>query len=238
MEIIYREAESRGSFENEWLKARYSFSFSSYQDPEWTTFGQMRVLNHDQVQPGQGFAPHSHADMEIITYVIEGAIEHRDSMGHREVVRSGEVQIMSAGEGVQHSEYNPSPTELLELFQIWVFPEVKGGPPRYGQKHFPRDERRGRLELMVGPVGDDKAPLQVQQQFYLYGGLLEAGQGVQHQPSLDHVWLQVARGSLEVEGRSLKMGDGLGLKFESTSERNKGLSIHASEPAEFVLLET
>lgn len=251
MKLIHRPASERGQFENDWLKARYSFSFSSYQDPQWVNFGQMRVLNHDVVQPARGFAPHSHQDMEIITYVIQGAVEHQDSMGNREIIRAGEVQVMSAGSGVQHSEVNPSSTELLELFQIWVFPAEKGIRPRYEQMAFPPQERVGRLEPMVSPMGQG-GPLSVQQNFYLQGGVLEVGQEVQHRPQTQHVWLQVARGHIEVEGQKLGPGDGLGLDFSDQPEadgpasassatsplRLEPFRIKALQAAEFIVLES
>lgn len=229
--MIIRRADERGAFENSWLKARHSFSFSSYFDPEWMGFGNLRVLNHDQVVGGGGFATHGHRDMEIITYVLKGAVAHKDSMGNEEKVSAGEIQRMSAGTGVQHSEFNPSPTELLELFQIWVLPEKNGMAPSYEQKKFSREDKLNKLLLVVD--ADQKAEaLKVFAPFSMYASVLEAGQSVSHTIGRDGAWLQLASGRLKIRDQELGPGDAVALTKEDPV-----LEIESLETAEFVLLE-
>jgi redox-sensitive bicupin YhaK (pirin superfamily) len=229
--MVLRKAEDRGHFENSWLKARHSFSFSSYFDPEWMGFGNLRVLNHDQIQPEGGFPTHPHEDMEIITYVIKGAVAHEDSMGHQEQVKAGEVQRMSAGTGVRHSEFNPSSTELLELFQIWVLPQKRGTDPGYEQKKFTREEKLNQLRLIVDPEGKDGA-LKVFAPFKMHASLLEKGRILAYRPELDGSWLQVASGRVKVGEQELGPGDGLAFTREEGEIR-----IEALAEAEFVVLD-
>ncbi len=229
--MILRKADERGHFQNSWLNARHTFSFSSYFDPNWMGFGNLRVLNHDQVSPDGGFGTHPHNDMEIITYVIKGAVAHKDSMGNEELVKAGEVQRMSAGTGVRHSEFNPSSTELLELFQIWVIPEKEGTAPSYEQKAFSREEKLNRLRLVVDHEARDGA-LKVFAPFRMFASMLETGHKLEHKIELGGGWLQVATGQIKVGEHELGPGDGLAI--ESNREI---LKIEGVTEAEFVLLE-
>lgn len=230
--MVLRKSEDRGQFKNEWLFARHSFSFSSYQDPKWVRFGQMRVLNHDIVQPGTGFGSHPHDNMEIVTYILRGRVEHEDSMGNKKQIHAGEVQRMSAGTGVVHSEVNPSETEELELFQIWIFPEEKGLEPSYEQKHFSQTDKLNRLALLVSPEGKNGS-LRIHQKAHIYGSHLQEGQSVEHSPVYDKLWLQVASGTLDVNGQVVAEGDGLGIKDSDA----KSLKIKAHKDSEFILLD-
>lgn len=229
--MIIRRENERGAFENSWLKAKHSFSFSSYFDPQWMGFGNLRVLNHDQVQPNGGFSTHGHKDMEIITYVLKGAVAHKDSMGNEEKVSAGEIQRMSAGTGVQHSEFNPSNKELLELFQIWVLPEQNGMDPSYEQKRYGREEKLNQLLLVVDEKGRQGA-LKVFAPFQMYASVLEKEKSLTHTLSRDGAWLQVATGRIEINGQELGPGDGAAFNSE-----DKELQIKALEESEFVLLE-
>lgn len=229
--MIIRKSEDRGRFKNEWLNARHSFSFSSYMDRNWMHFGSMRVLNHDQVQPSKGFLPHSHQDMEIITYVIQGEIEHADSMGNKKIVRAGEVQRMSAGTGVTHSEMNPSSNQLLELFQIWIYPKKKGLDPGYEQKQFSRKDKLNILRLLVSPSGENGS-VSIHQNARILGSVLEPNQSLQHDLTYPKTWVQVAKGEIEINGQSLRGGDGAGFDLSE-----KALKIVAGVETEFILIE-
>lgn len=229
--MLIRKSEERGQFENSWLKARHSFSFSSYFDPEWMGYGNLRVLNHDRVEPSGGFATHGHSDMEIITYVLKGAVAHKDSMGNEELIRAGEVQRMSAGTGVRHSEFNPSDSELLELFQIWVLPEKNGLPPSYEQKKFSREDKLNRLRLIVDPDGTDGA-LKVFAPFQMYASILEPGKEVSFESRKDGTWVQIARGKVQVQGQVLTGGDAIAVTREDGR-----FTISALEESEFVVLD-
>lgn len=213
--ILVRPASERGHADHGWLKAFHSFSFANYYDPEHMGFRTLRVLNDDSVQPGQGFGTHGHKDMEIITYVLDGALEHKDSMGTGSVLYPGDVQRMSAGSGVTHSEFNHSQDEVLRLLQIWILPEKNGIEPGYEEKHFSAEEKRGRLRLIASPDGQDGS-LRIHQDVRVYGGLLEEGDRVLHDlPSGRHLWLQVARGRVQANGIELSQGDGLAISDES-----------------------
>lgn len=215
--MILRRAEERGHADHGWLDAHHTFSFADYRDPAWDRFGDLRVLNHDVVQPGAGFGTHPHRDMEIVTYVLDGALRHEDSMGNGSVIRPGDVQFMSAGSGVTHSEVNPSDTEPVELLQMWVFPCEKGTTPRYDQKHFPESERRGRLRLVASPDGRDGS-IAIGQDVRLYAGLLDQGESATLSLDGSRAWVQVAKGRLTLGGVELVAGDGAGITDEATLE--------------------
>lgn len=216
--IEVRKAEARGHADHGWLDTRHTFSFADYYDPNFMGFGPLRVINEDRVAPGQGFGAHGHRDMEIISYVLEGALEHRDSLGNGSVIRPGDVQRMSAGTGVRHSEFNASETELVHFLQIWILPERPGGEPGYEQKSFPEDERRGRLRL-IGSRDGREGSVTIQQDVDLYSSLLWEGQVIEHRPAAGRkVWIQVARGSVAVNGERLEAGDGAAITDEPAIE--------------------
>jgi len=227
--ITLRPSDERGHADHGWLDARHTFSFADYRDPRWDRFGLLRVLNQDRVEPGRGFGTHGHADMEIVTYVLDGTLEHRDSMGHSQTMRNGEVQVMSAGSGVTHSEVNPSPDDELHLLQMWVSPEQPGTAPRYDQKDYPRAERRGRLRLVVSPDGADGS-LEIGQDARMYAGLLDGDERIAQPLAPGRAaWLHVAKGGLTLNDHALRAGDGAGLVDEP------GLDLTAGDDAEFVL---
>jgi hypothetical protein len=205
--IRVRPSQDRGHAQYGWLDSRHSFSFGDYYDPAQMGIGPLRVINDDRVSPGEGFPTHPHRDMEIISYVVEGALEHKDSMGNGSVIRPGEVQRMRAGTGVTHSEYNASASESVRFLQIWVIPSKRGLQPSYEQTFF-GDERRGRLRLVASSDGADGS-VQVEQDLSMFASVLEEGQRVEH--ALDvgrRAWLQVVHGALRIEGVSLEEGDG------------------------------
>ena len=206
--IRVRRAAERGHAQYDWLDTWHTFSFDTYYDPAQMGFRALRVINEDRVQPGQGFGMHGHRDMEIITYVLEGALEHRDSLGTGSVLRPGEFQHMSAGTGIRHSEFNPSSTEPVHLYQIWLLPNQKGLPPSYEQKTFPEDEKRGRLRLVASPDAQDGSLL-IHQDARVYLSTLDGDQEIQHdlRPGR-HAWLQVLRGAVELNGQLLHASDG------------------------------
>ncbi len=226
-----RRSADRGHFDHGWLDTRHTFSFADYYDPAQMGFRNLRVINEDRVQPGKGFGTHGHRNMEIVSYVLEGTLEHRDSMGNGSSIRPGEVQVMSAGSGVTHSERNASDGELLHFLQIWILPTAPGGTPRYEQRAFPLEERRGKLRLLVSTVGREGS-LRIWADALIYGTVLEKGESVIHGlfPGR-HAWVQVARGSLEVNGKTLEAGDGVGISDE------KGVTMRALDPAELLLFE-
>jgi redox-sensitive bicupin YhaK (pirin superfamily) len=212
--IRLRKSADRGHFNHGWLDTWHTFSFADYYDPEQVGFRALRVINDDRVAAGQGFGMHGHRDMEIVTYVLEGALEHRDSLGNGEVLRPGELQRMTAGTGVRHSEFNPSPTEPVHLYQIWLLPERRGLQPSYEQRPFPEEERRGRLRLVASPDGADGS-LTIRQDARLYLTTLQAGEAVTHmlKPGR-HAWVQALRGQLTVNGQVLTAGDGAAVSDE------------------------
>ena len=229
--INRRPAEERGRTRTNWLDGRHTFSFNRYNDPRWSGFRDLLVINEDRVAPATGFPPHSHSDMEIITYIIAGALQHRDSMGNTSVMRPGEVQRMSAGTGVTHSEFNPSPDEPTHLLQIWITPEREGIRPSYEQREFPSEESRGRLRLIASRAGRDGS-VTLHQDAEVYGAsLLEGEEVVQELRGGRHAWVQVVKGSVSVNEVELKAGDGVAVSEE---ER---LSIRASEPSEILLFD-
>ena len=207
MKLTLRRASERGLADHGWLRSYHTFSFADYYDPAHMGFRAPRVINEDRVQPGQGFGAHSHRDMEIISYVLEGALEHKDSMGTSSIIRPGEVQRMSAGTGVTHSEFNASASEPVHFLQIWILPGRPGGKPGYEQKAFPEAERKGKLRLVAAPDGRDGS-VTINQDVALYAGLLSAGETVR-QPLVAgrHAWVHVARGQIEIGGEHLESGD-------------------------------
>jgi quercetin 2,3-dioxygenase len=229
--ISVRKADERGHFDFGWLDTYHTFSFGDYYDPRFMGFRALRVINEDRVQPGHGFPKHGHRDMEIITYVLQGELEHQDSMGNGSVIRPGEVQRMSAGTGVRHSEQNHSPSAQVHLLQIWIMPAENGGAPGYEQKFFAAEERRGQLRLIAAPDGDAGA-VTVQQDARVYATLLEPGEEVSHElPAGRHAWVQVARGTVELNGQQLEPGDGAALSGEAR------VTISARTPAEMLLFD-
>ena len=214
--ISVRRADDRGVAKRGWLDSRHTFSFGDYHDPDHMGFGTLRVINEDEIQPGQGFATHGHQNMEIVTYILDGALEHKDSMGNGAVLRPGEVQRMSAGTGIEHSEFNPSPTDPVHLLQIWILPERKGLEPGYEQKSFPEHERRGKLRL-VGARDGRHGAVTIHQDVDLYATILEGGAKLTHplRPGRK-AWVQVARGAVRLNGQTLAQGDGAAVSDEGT----------------------
>jgi len=226
MKLSIRRADERGRADHGWLLSFHTFSFADYYDPAHMGFRALRVINEDRVQAGQGFGAHSHRDMEIISYVLEGALQHKDSMGTSSIIRPGEVQRMSAGTGVTHSEFNASATELVHFLQIWILPARPGGKPGYEQKAFPEEERRGRWRLVASPDGRDGS-VTIQQDVALYASLPRTGETLKHELAAGrHAWLHVARGDVELAGEKLVAGDaaaisdarGIGLTGGASSE--------------------
>ena len=229
--IRIRKAGERGHFDHGWLDTYHTFSFGDYYDPAHLGFRSLRVINDDRVQPGQGFGMHGHRDMEIVTYVLDGALEHRDSLGSGSVLRPGELQHMTAGTGVRHSEFNPSDREWVHLYQIWLLPERGGLKPSYEQKAFPEEERRGTLRLVASPTGD-QGSLTVRQDARLYLATLKAGEAVAHALNPGrHAWLQVLRGTVALNGRPLSAGDG-----GAVSDEEK-LEVRGQDDAEVMLFD-
>jgi redox-sensitive bicupin YhaK (pirin superfamily) len=206
--IQIRKASDRGHFDHGWLDTYHTFSFAAYHDPKHMGFRALRVINEDRVQPGRGFGMHGHRDMEIVTYVLEGALEHRDSMGNGEVLRPAEFQRMSAGTGIRHSEFNPSETEPVHLYQIWLLPDREGLEPSYEQKAFPADEMHNRLRLVAAPDGSDGS-LTIHQDARIYLAALDTDRSIVHALAPGrHAWLQILRGARALGGDPLSAGDG------------------------------
>ena len=212
--IEIRLAEERGHADHGWLDTHHTFSFARYHDPRYMGFRSLRVLNDDRVAPAAGFPTHPHRDMEILTYVVEGALEHRDSSGGGSVIRPGDVQRMSAGRGIAHSEFNPSRDDWTRFLQIWVLPERRGLEPGYEQKHFPDADRRGKLRLVASRDGRDGS-LTIHQDVAVHAGLLTSGERVEHLLAPGrHAWVQVVSGTVELGDRKLGQGDGAALTDE------------------------
>jgi redox-sensitive bicupin YhaK (pirin superfamily) len=229
--IQVRRSEERGHANRGWLDSRHTFSFADYYDPRHMGFRALRVINEDWVKPGGGFGTHPHRDMEILTYVVEGALEHKDSMGNGSVIVPGDVQFMSAGTGVAHSEYNHSRSEDVHLLQIWILPEAEGLKPGYQQEAFPREEKEGRLRLIASRDGRDGA-VTVNQDVDLYAALLAPEAEVSHPLAPGrNAWLQVIRGTVTLNGEALQAGDGAAVSEE------EALRIRASEAAELLLFD-
>jgi quercetin 2,3-dioxygenase len=216
--ISIRKSKERGHADHGWLDTRFTFSFADYYDPKNVHFRTLRVMNDDRVAGGGGFPMHPHQDMEIVTYVLEGALEHRDSMGNGSVIRPGDIQYMGAGTGVTHSEFNASQTEPVHLYQIWMFPEKKGLKPAYDQKNFTDAEKRGKLRLIASPDGREGS-VKLRQDNQLYATVLGAGESVKHSLEPErHAFVQVARGSVKLNGTTLETGDGAAISAEKTVE--------------------
>ena len=229
--IRVRKAHERGHADHGWLNTYHTFSFATYQDREQMRFRSLRVMNEDFVAPGQGFGTHPHQDMEIVTYVLSGALEHKDSMGNGQVLRPGEFQRMSAGTGITHSEFNPSATEPVHLYQIWLYPERKGITPSYEQKHFDFEQRHNRLRLVASRDATEGSLL-IHQDARIYLSSPDAGHALQH--SLDdgrHAWLQVLRGEVALGGETLSAGDGAAISDE------RSLTIDALTDSEIMLFD-
>ncbi len=230
--LILRKANDRGHFKNEWLDSYHSFSFGEYYDPKHMQYGDLRVINHDVIAGGSGFPTHGHKDMEIITYVVSGVLEHKDSMGNKEQIRPGEIQMMTAGTGVSHSEYNPDPKTPAEIIQIWILPAQRGLVPSYKQKLFSKKDKHNDLQLIVSPDGV-KDSLKINQEAHLYAGIfdkdfhqlykLKEGRGI---------WIQVVWGSLIVNKEVVDTGDGVAIENESEIHIDGG-----PQGAEFLLFE-
>src|SRR5580692_3546414 len=215
MNAIRRSSE-RGLADHGWLKSFHTFSFADYYDAKHMGFGPLRVINEDRVQPGAGFGTHGHRDMEIISYVLEGELAHQDSMGNGSVIRPGDVQRMSAGTGVRHSEFNESRTEAVHFLQIWIVPDRRGHAPGYEQKTFPEAERHGRLRLVASRDGRDGS-VTLHQDVALYAGVLDEGQRAELALAPGrHSWVHVARGAVTVNGQRLGEGDGAAVSDERT----------------------
>ncbi len=206
--ITLRKSEERGHFNHGWLNTYHTFSFSDYYDPRFVGFRHLRVINEDRVAAGEGFPTHPHRDMEIISYVLDGALAHNDSMGNGSTIRPGDVQRMSAGRGIRHSEFNASPDEAVHFLQIWITPAEKGIEPGYEQKLYSPEDKLGKLKLVASPDGSDNS-VTVHQDVRLYASLLEKGQEVELQLGENRYgWVQVARGSASLNGQLLGQGDG------------------------------
>jgi len=220
--IKVRKANDRGHFDFGWLNTYHTFSFGDYYDPSHMGFRSLRVINEDTVAAGRGFPRHGHRDMEIFTYILKGALQHRDSMGNGSIIRPGDVQRMSAGTGVTHSESNPSSDELVHLLQIWILPANEGIEPDYEEKKFPDDEKLNKLRLIISPDGGDGA-VKINQDARVYASVLEEGHELTHQlESGRHGWLQVAAGSIRVNDVELKQGDGAAISEETSLKLTSG----------------
>jgi quercetin 2,3-dioxygenase len=229
--IQIRKAAERGHFDHGWLDTYHSFSFADYFDPAHMGFRSLQVINDDRVQPGQGFGMHGHRDMEIVTYVLEGALEHQDSMGNGSIIHAGELQRMTAGTGVRHSEFNPSDKEWVHLYQIWLLPERKGLEPSYEQLAVGEEQKRGRFRLVASPDGADGS-LTIHQNARLYLASLLPGQAVAHPIERGRAaWLQVLQGSVNFLGQDLSTGDGVAVTEESS------VAVQAALPSEMLLFD-
>jgi quercetin 2,3-dioxygenase len=229
--ITIRKSADRGHVNLGWLDTYHTFSFDQYYNPAHMHFRTLRVINEDRVAPAKGFPTHSHRDMEIITYILSGALEHRDSMGNGSVIRPGDVQRMTAGSGVAHSEYNPSPDEPVHLLQIWIMPNARNLPPGYEQKFFPPEDRQDQLRLIASPDGAQDS-VKINQDARVYACNLGSGQAVADELAAGRsAWLQLARGSIMLNDANLTAGDGAAVSAESA------LRISAADAAEFLLFD-
>ena len=229
--LVTRKSKDRGQFNHGWLQTAHTFSFGEYQDEHFMGFRALRVINEDHVIGGEGFPFHDHQNMEILTYILAGELEHKDSMGNGEIIRPGDMQYMSAGTGVTHSEFNPSKTAPVHLMQIWVLPEKKGLPPAYGQTHFSKESRTQTLKLVASRDGRDGS-LKLRQDLSLYASLLGAGKSLNYELPVERFgWLQLASGALKINGTELKAGDGVAITKESK------LEIAATADSEFLFFD-
>jgi quercetin 2,3-dioxygenase len=229
--IQVRPAAERGKTKTDWLDSHHTFSFGRYHDPRYMGFRTLRVINEDYVTPGAGFGTHSHSDMEILSYVIEGGLAHRDSSGGDGVIRAGEWQRMTAGTGISHSEFNASKNEPVHFLQIWILPESNGLPPGYEQKEFPAPDKQGQLRLVASPNGSEGS-LKIHQDVKVYNALLAAGESVSYAlPQGRHAWLQMVKGEISLNNTALKAGDGAAVSNESK------LTLSAASDGEIVLFD-
>jgi len=229
--LTIRKASDRGHADHGWLDTYHTFSFADYQDPDWMEYGPLRVINEDRVAPGQGFGKHGHRDMEIITYLLEGELEHRDSLGTGSVIRVGDVQRMSAGTGVTHSEFNPSGERAVHFLQIWIHPQARGLAPGYEQKRFAQGEKRGRLRLIASPDGADGS-LVLHQDARVYAGLFDGAERAAFEVRPGRrTWIQLARGRLTVDRSALAAGDG------AHTAAAGPVTLHGGEGAEVLLFD-
>ena len=229
--FMVRRANERGHFDHGWLDTYHTFSFGDYYDSSFMGFRSLRVINEDRIAPGQGFGMHGHRDMEIITCILEGALEHKDSMGHGSVIRPGEFQRMSAGRGIMHSEFNHSQQEMVHLYQIWLQPSAMGVAPSYDQRHFDFHHSENRLQLIASATGRDGSLL-VHQDADLYHARICSGQSLSHRVNQTRaLWLQVVRGSIATFDTDLQAGDGMAISEESS------LLVHSVLDAEFLLFD-
>jgi quercetin 2,3-dioxygenase len=216
--IAIRKSDERGHADHGWLNTRFSFSFADYFDPEHVQFRTLRVMNDDRIAGGGGFPTHPHRDMEIVTYVLEGALAHKDSMGNGSTICPGDVQYMSAGTGVAHSEFNASDKDAVHLYQIWMFPDKQNYAPAYDQKHFSDADKRGKLRLLASPDGRNGS-VKIRQDNELYATVLAPGENVKHALKTNrHAYVQVARGSVTLNGKKLETGDGAAISGEKSLE--------------------
>ncbi|HEV3443635.1 MAG TPA: pirin family protein [Gemmataceae bacterium] len=229
--IQVRKAAERGHADHGWLNTYYTFSFADYYDPRQMGFRALRVMNEDRVQPGQGFGMHGHRDMEIVTYVLSGSLQHKDSMGNGSAIRAGELQRMTAGTGVRHSEFNDSPAEPVHLYQIWLLPERNGLKPEYEQRKFSEADKQRRFRLVASPEGKDGS-LTIHQDARLYLANVEEGTALNHAlQSGRHAWFQVLRGSVTLNGQTLSAGDGAAISEE------RGLEVAGQQDSELMLFD-
>ncbi|MGA2001837.1 MAG: pirin family protein [Terriglobales bacterium] len=229
--LTIRRSEERGGGDHGWLNTCHTFSFSDYWDEKWMGFRSLRVINEDWVAPNSGFPTHPHRDMEIITYVLAGRLEHKDSLGTGSVILPGDGQRMSAGRGIRHSEFNPSMSEKVHLLQIWILPDRAGHEPGYEQKSFPESEKRGRLRLIASKDGSDGS-VKINQDAQLFATLLAPGEEVRHLLGAKrYAWVQVAKGEVNLNGQMLEQGDGAAVSDE------KELTIKATKDAEVLLFD-
>ncbi len=231
--LTIRPAQDRGAANFGWLDSRHTFSFGQYYDPNHMGFGPLRVINEDRVLPGQGFGTHGHRDMEIISYVLEGELAHRDSLGTGSVLQAGDVQRMSAGTGIQHSEFNGSEGHPVHFLQIWIVPETSGLPPSYAEKHFTAADKRDRLCLLASRTGREQS-LTIHQDVDLYATLLSEGTTLAHSLAPGRCgWIQVARGAVQLNGQSLGVGDGIAID----QEQSLTITGIGADPAEVLLFD-
>ncbi|MEG5265535.1 pirin family protein [Pseudomonas sp. JDS28PS106] len=220
--LTLRKASERGAADHGWLKSFHTFSFAGYRDPREQGFSDLLVINDDRVTAGNGFGQHPHRDMEIFSYVLEGALEHKDTLGTGSVIRPGDVQLMSAGRGVAHSEFNHSSVEPVHFLQIWIVPNVSGATPRYQQEHFSTEQKRGRLQLIISPDGGDGS-LHVRQDARVYAGLFDGAETATLELAADrYAYVHVARGSVTLNGERLGEGDGMRVRDEQVLRLSEG----------------
>lgn len=229
--LTLRKASDRGHADHGWLETWHTFSFADYYDPAHHNFRVLRVMNDDRIAPGQGFGTHPHRDMEIVTYVLEGELAHRDSMGHHATLTPGEVQRITAGSGIHHSEFNASATKPVHLYQIWLMPDAKGHTPSYAQKAFPKEGRTGRWQIIVSKDGRDDS-ITIQQDVVIQLAEIANGQTIKHSFATGrHGWLQILRGQVTVNGTPMAAGDGIAISAE------KEINVAAQDGAEVMFFD-